>query len=241
MTGLFWLLAALLLGWVAIGRTRAEPRRLGNAFWLLAALLLALNALVAIGLPGGGLLVLAGGGLLLFSPLLVLALVVLLLANGVVMVRREGRSLGNLLSLLGGLALLGLALTPLLVLGTGLHPVVLAVVLFVDLAAAYLGFVLLAFLGYGRLYPRLVRGWPASWVVVLGSGLAGGERVPPLLAGRVRAGIAEARARRVPVLVLSGGRGSDEQRSEADAMAEWARTEGGLVEGDGGPRLLLEE
>ncbi|SDE29519.1 YdcF family protein [Auraticoccus monumenti] len=237
--GLWWLLLALPVGWVAVRRTRAEPRRLSNGFWLLAAALLALNALVGLGLPGSGVISLVVGGALVLSPLLVLVLAVLLVANGVQMVRKEGRSLGNLLSLMAGLALLVLLASPVLVITTDMSPPVVAGVLIVLLAAAYLGFVLVGFLGYSWLYPRLVRRHPAAWVVVLGSGLSGGERVTPLLAGRIRVGVQQTAARGAGVLVMSGGRGRDEALPEAEAMAAWALAEGGLVRGSG-PLLLTE-
>jgi uncharacterized SAM-binding protein YcdF (DUF218 family) len=62
--------------------------------------------------------------------------------------------------------------------------------------------------------------------MVLGAGLNDGDQVPPLLASRLE------RARRVyqtlagrrgtsPVLIVSGGQGSDERVSEAEAMARY--------------------
>jgi uncharacterized SAM-binding protein YcdF (DUF218 family) len=66
--------------------------------------------------------------------------------------------------------------------------------------------------------------------VVLGSGLLDGGRVPPLLASRLDRGLAvyQALAARGsdPVLIVSGGKGSDEQVSEADAMAGYLGARG---------------
>jgi uncharacterized SAM-binding protein YcdF (DUF218 family) len=91
-------------------------------------------------------------------------------------------------------------------------------------------------------------------VVVLGSGLKGGRRVTPLLAGRLErgrrvfetlatrgaaeGGAAEGAAEGAagPVLIVSGGKGSDEQVSEADAMARYL-TERGFPAG----RLARED
>jgi uncharacterized SAM-binding protein YcdF (DUF218 family) len=58
--------------------------------------------------------------------------------------------------------------------------------------------------------------------MVLGSGLRAGSEVPPLLASRVRAGIAEFVRRRARILIMSGGKGGDELIPEAEAMAGWA-------------------
>src|SRR5690606_12560518 len=90
------------------------------------------------------------------------------------------------------------------------------------LAAGYLGFQFVAFLGYAALYPRLVRDHRADWVMVLGSGLRAGREVPPLLASRIRAGMAEFTRRGARLLIMSGGKGEDEQVPEAEAMAGWA-------------------
>lgn len=224
---------------MAVRRTRAEPRRLSNAWWLLATVVLSLNTVAYFSVPAGALVLISSGLLLVLSPLLVLALLVFLLLNGVVMLRREGRSLGNLLSLLLGLALLLLCLTPLAVLASD-EPVVLAVVLGLLLLAGYFGFLFVGYLGYSWLYPRLVRARPADWVVVLGSGLGQGSRVTPLLAARIRTGITQAVARQARVLVMSGGKGDDEQLPEAEAMGRWALAEGGLDPALGGPQLELE-
>jgi uncharacterized SAM-binding protein YcdF (DUF218 family) len=76
---------------------------------------------------------------------------------------------------------------------------------------------------------------------VLGMGLMDGGRVAPLLAGRLERGRAvhERLARRRgadPVLIVSGGKGSDERVSEAAAMA------GYLIErGFPADRLVLED
>lgn len=210
---------------VAIRRTRREPRRLSNGFWLLAGSLLTLQLAAGIGVPGAGLL----QGLLVLlvvgAPVLIDVVAVFLIINGVIMLRRERRSPANALSLLAGLALLALSVSPLLVL---LAPPtwLIAALLFVGLVAAYIGFVFVGFLLYSWLYPRLVRGRPARWVVVLGSGLIDGDRVPPLLAGRIAAGQVAYAERGARLMIMSGGQGPDETIPEAQAMAAWATTRG---------------
>ncbi|MCX5194724.1 YdcF family protein [Streptomyces sp. NBC_00249] len=159
-----------------------------------------------------------------------LALGVFLVRNGMTMIRKEGRRPANLLSMLAGLGIFGmtalLITIPLLdsVLLSGLAATLTAVV-------AYVSFIFLCFLGYAFLYGRIkVRG-DVDHVVMLGSGLIGGDRVPPLLASRLRKGqeIYEAqlaRGSRPPVLLTSGGKGSDEKVAEARAMADWLIAEG---------------
>jgi uncharacterized SAM-binding protein YcdF (DUF218 family) len=157
-----------------------------------------------------------------------LALPWLLVADGVVMLRRERRSLGNALSLLAGLGLLAL-------------PVVLVMLLRHEntvtgsLAAALLAaqacasICLLAFMAQTVLYARIARHAPARAVIVLGGGLVRGE-VPPLLAARLARAVdaVEERdgPRGRPFIVPTGGRGHDEPRPEGEAMGEWLRQHG---------------
>ncbi|MFD9123596.1 YdcF family protein [Kitasatospora sp. NPDC059571] len=230
-----YLLAAVLLALFAIGAAR-DLRRFGNAVLLGLAL-----AAAGIGLLGeldrlpDGLVRAAADALPAAVGLGALATAVLLVGNGVVMVRQEGARPATLLSLaagVGGLALLGLLWSASRVDSRPLHAVAATALL----VAGYLAFLLLCFLGYSALYGRLPPRQDVDFVVVLGAGLVDGDRVPPLLAARIDLGIAlcerQEREGAPPVLVLSGGKGSDEQLSEAEAMARYAEDRGrpaGLV------------
>ena len=211
--------------WIAYRRTKAEPRRLSNAYWLLGGVLLLIQVLAALGLPGAGSVLALFAMVIIGAPVLALILTVFLILNGIQMLRRESVSPGNLLSLLLGLALLALMILTIPVIRTD-NPWLICLLLVILLAAGYLGFRLAAFIGYSWLYRRLVRNRPADWIVVLGSGLGQGGRVTPLLASRIRTGMAEAARREARVLIMSGGKGDDEARSEAEAMGEWAEQNG---------------
>lgn len=79
----------------------------------------------------------------------------------------------------------------------------------------------LASVGHGRDDPERV-----DAALVLGAGLLG-DRVPPVLASRIDTAIELWRSRTPrPLLVMSGGKGTDEQVSEAFAMAEYAVARG---------------
>ena len=150
-------------------------------------------------------------------------LMVFLLVNGVMMWRRESRTLGNMLSLLAGLAMLGLTLLPQLTWPhdwpiqvqaalTGLYLCIMAL-------AGYVALCFVVFAGTSWLYRRLPLRFRPEAIIVLGAGLLGGDRVPPLLAGRL------AKAREVqdahdprPLLITSGGQGPDETLPEGEAM-----------------------
>lgn len=164
-------------------------------------------AVVTVGIVG-----LAGGGSVLF-----------LLLNGAAMVRREGRSLGNLLTLLVGVGFCGL--TGLTVAALFGHWPLLTVAVGVGWAlVAYLTFLFWAFALFGLFYAHRSPSPGADAVIVLGSRVFG-TRVPPLLASRLDRGreVLEAQLQQGgdAVLVCSGGQGPGEDLPEAAAMGDY--------------------
>ncbi|MFG2294916.1 YdcF family protein [Streptomyces sp. NPDC048603] len=205
---------------------RKDRRRFQNAVLLGLAFLSLLPALLfqLRHLPGAVAVTVVV--LLFLGPAVgILILGALLIANGLTMVRKEGRRPANLLSGLVGLAIYAMVAL-LVVVGTRGSPALDAVVLALVLLSLYVSFIFVCFLAYAFLYGRIrVRG-DVDYVVMLGSGLIGGERVPPLLASRLEKGrrIYAAqleRGGRVPLLLTSGGKGPDEKVAEARAMADW--------------------
>ncbi|MEV7418202.1 YdcF family protein [Streptomyces sp. NPDC089919] len=153
-----------------------------------------------------------------------------LVANGMTMVRKEGRSPANLLSLVAGVAILALVALLAGVRDDG-SPTVDALVVTLVMLVAYVSFIFLCFLGYAYLYGRITVRGNVDYVVVLGSGLIGGDRVPPLLASRLEKGrriyaAQLARGGRPPLLLTSGGQGQDEALPEGRAMADWLLARG---------------
>jgi uncharacterized SAM-binding protein YcdF (DUF218 family) len=209
--------AALLVFVVRLAR---EPRRLGNAVWLGIALLLGgvwlLREALHLEWLTPVVTVLLGVAVVAVALVLPAALIV----NGVLMWRREGRSPGNLLSLALGVGLItleGLFFVPLGRWGSAL--VTIAAVL-----ACYFGFLFLSLLVYSVMYSRLGRRREVDAIIVLGCGLTG-DRVPPLLAGRLDRAIRLYRrsAPKTPLLVVSGGKGPGETVTEAEAMHAYLR------------------
>ncbi|MEU3313097.1 YdcF family protein [Streptomyces sp. NPDC006662] len=208
-----------------------DRRRFSNAVLFGLTLLTFSAALLyqVTALPGWAALTIIG--LAFAAPTLgTMAIAAFLIANGMTMVRKEGTSPATLLSLLAGLGIFGL-IALLIVVPMFHSPVLNGMAATLTVVAAYVSFLFLCFLGYAFLYGRIrVRG-DVDHVVLLGSGLVGGDRVPPLLASRLRKGqeiyVAQlARGSRPPVLLTSGGKGSDEQVAEARAMADWLIAEG---------------
>lgn len=227
---------------VFVARVIVEPRSFGNA--VLLGLALALGALGVVenlagapGRPAHVLLVL----LLLAVALGPLVAGCILLANGVTMIRRESPRLGNLLSLIAGAAIF--VVIGLDVVADRAGNVKLSLFSTVaNLLFGYVSFLLVSYVCYAYLYEKLARTDGADFVVVLGAGLRRDGRVPRLLASRLDRGCEvwaalDARAADFrPVLVVSGGKGSDERRSEASAMADYLAARGFPAD-----RLLLED
>ncbi|MEU1574947.1 YdcF family protein [Streptomyces collinus] len=171
--------------------------------------------------------------------LLPFVLAVFLIANGVTMLRREGRRPANLLSLAAGAGILVFIALKAIANSTRweLLDTPLDAVGFV---LGYVSLLFVCFLLYSFVYGRIRQGQAVDFVVVLGSGLVRGSRVPPLLAGRLDRGRAAFDAQRAEgretMLLTSGGQGPDEDLPEARAMADYL-----IAAGVPGDRILIED
>ncbi|MGW7170768.1 YdcF family protein [Streptomyces sp. NPDC054884] len=176
---------------------------------------------------------------LLLLPPTMLVLAVFLIVNGVTMLRREGRSLANLLSLAAGVGIILFLVLSVLARTTPWKPLEL-VMAPVTGVLGYVSFLFVCFLLYSFVYGRIGHRGAVDFVVVLGSGLVGGSRVPPLLASRLERGRAAFDAERAkgrePMLLTSGGQGPDEDLPEARAMADYL-----IAAGVPADRILIED
>ncbi|MFG2867821.1 YdcF family protein [Streptomyces sp. NPDC048338] len=217
--------AAVFLLLFGVGVLR-DRRRFSNAVHLgLAVTFLGLGLLAGLDAAPPGVATTVMVVVLLVLGLGPVVLAGLLCANGVKMVRKEGRRPANLLSLLAGLLILGLLALMATALVTRSKTLGIAVGTGVAVLA-YVSFLFLCFIGYAYLYGRMGVRRDAAFVVVLGSGLIGGRRVPPLLASRLERGrqmyeVLAARGGAAPLLITSGGRGPDEELPESHAMADY--------------------
>jgi uncharacterized SAM-binding protein YcdF (DUF218 family) len=223
------LLAAVALALLVAGVLR-DPRSFSNAVFL--GLGLALGALGAAQRLAdtpertARLLLLALGLVVAFGPFLAGGYLVL---NGITMTRREGVRPASLLALVTGIgvfALIGLMFATVIVRSRDLS----LFTAITGLLSGYVSFLLVSYVIYAFIYSRLTRYHDADFVVVLGSGLRDGGRVPPLLASRLERGrqvLAALIARDTsPMLIVSGGKGGDERLSEAEAMARYLAEHG---------------
>ena len=171
----------------------------------------------------------------------VLAAAVFLIWAGVVLLEREGVSLAHLLSLALGVGVLVYVAVGLIAVASD-NVTAATYLLMLIFPMFTFGFTLFSYLLYSALYGFWARRWaPAGQVVVvLGSGLLG-DRVSPLLARRLDLGV-EMFSKSLltwprPLLVVSGGKGSDEQVAEAEAMGAYVLN----LDFDLGAGELLEE
>lgn len=201
-----------------------DQRLLRNGVYLVLALLFAglgvVFALEKVSESAAKVLVVA---VLVCIPLSIAVLAVFLIANGVVMLRREGRRPANLLSLLAGLGIIGFVVFSVLVQQSGWRPLEIVRSVLIGVLT-YVSFLFVCFLVYAFVYGRFRFSRKVDFIVVLGAGLRG-SRVPPLLASRLDRARAvydqQTRKGRTPQLITSGGQGPDEDVPESHAMADY--------------------
>ncbi len=228
-------LILLLLLVVAVTLTVRDPRRFRCAIWwgitsywaVLAATGAAQTLLSSVSEEVSA-MTLLGASLALLLTILVLA--GLLIAGGARLIHRESLSLSHSLSLLLGLLIIGYVA---LVVGAALmeHLQLFAFLLVLAIPLAYLGFVLVCYVGYSAAYAFWVRHFARTpkAVVVLGAGL-NGDQLTPLLRARADLGLKVWRqakeAGTEPYLVASGGQGPGETIPEARALAKYFQEHG---------------
>lgn len=224
---------------VGITRIVRDPRRIASyaysivgigAALLSLGLILFIHADYPLVLALGAFAALAG--LLLGNIVGYPLLVGFLLWAGFTTIRRESRSLPNMLALFAGIGLMFLPTTlglfepsdvarddPAYHLQFGIY---LSLLLLVTYIACCFGIFMIASLAYRFRKPRS----GAAAIIVLGAGLVNGK-VSPLLADRLRRGMkAQQQDTGHPVMITSGGQGQDEPRPEGAAMREYLIEQG---------------
>lgn len=174
-------------------------------------------------------------GLLLLALVGLYALIIFLYWNALIVWRKEGHSLANLLTLF-----LATGLTGLLVLdyvsGHFLPAWMASLFSIFPVILAYFAIVFYNFLTISILYQFNRPKYTQDYIIVLGAGLIDGKRVPPLLGNRIEKAIQfydkqKLKTKLPPKLVMSGGKGDDEHLAEGLAMKKFA-VEKGIPEMD---------
>lgn len=164
--------------------------------------------------------------------IIVLMVPIILIYNGVVMLKKEGRSLSNVLSLgmgllvgAGEIATLLVVLLPLFIQGGLTDPNISKVTMafaVLSISVVYISLSFVAFMFYTLFLQIIPRQSNFDYVIIHGAGLLKGSQISKLLADRLDKAIEVYRRDPTPtILIPSGGKGSDEQLSEAEAMSQY--------------------
>ncbi len=231
----FWVISAICWGlfFFCFNRERSRYR---NCYLLFIALL-SLVPLIFM-LPGslGNLLVCILGIAVLIGLLIT---PFFLIHNGIVMIRREGHRLPQLLSLaLGLVILIGEAAFLLMIFHYSFsagrfndvpyfHSVLFTVELFIFVTVFYGSMSFLIFMIYTLFLQIIPRKKDFDFVIIHGAGLLDGRRVSKLLQDRLDKAVEVYKKDPTPPkMIPSGGKGSDEDVSEAEAMRDYLLSQG---------------
>ena len=212
-----------------------EKCRLRNG-WLFNLMLISFMSYVAIVTATNGSLI--GAGILAILAVLFLivilfglyAAIIFLIGNSFIVLRHESRRLPNLLTLILALAII--ALIVMQIYGPKILPNWSVILLSIPTTIAFYFFVVFwNFLSISIIYQFNQPKFNQDYIVVLGAGLIGGEKVTPLLAKRIDRAIQFYKKQSEetlspPQLLMSGGQGPDEKIPEAQAMREYALEQG---------------
>lgn len=161
--------------------------------------------------------------LLLISPAV---FIITLITKGVKLIKREGLSLKNLLSLVLGLFLLLFPmLSSLYIKYLGENMFFMTIYRIGMFVFSYIIIVVMAYTISSFINSIHFRKKNLDYVVVLGSGL-NKDKVTPLLAGRINKGIEVYNKNKNSKLIMSGGKGTDEIIAESEAMRNYAIEKG---------------
>ncbi len=235
-TVLLALLAAALGAFFLLSLLR--PWRLSNSLLLLLCLLLLILTAASLFADGVG-MILRTSAIVLIAALFLVP--ILLVWNGVVILRREALSLSSCLPLLMGLVIAAGEIASVLYLVRDsfaflsvLHRPVL---FWIGASVFYAAALLLAFVLYMLLLPVIPRKRAFDTVIIHGCALIRGDQISRILARRLDLALMLFRkSGDKALLVVSGGRGSDETVSEAAAMRGYLLERGVPKE-----KILLED
>lgn len=210
-----------------------EKLRFRNAVFLLLALFFGLLSLDVIYPQNGWVEIAVMGIVFILCPLCVLTTSVIFILAGILTLRREGVNLKNALSIFVGLSVWvfgGLIVYVLFV--NYVNRIVNSLTFALAMLMGYFIFTFAAFFIYSVLYSFIPKRVNRDFIIIHGAGLLNGSEVSPLLAKRIDKGIevykknhnqkVQSNKRiRYAKIIVSGGKGSDEDISEAQAMKNY--------------------
>lgn len=161
-------------------------------------------------------------------PILVLLSGLFLIYNGIVLLKKEGRSKANYLSLALGFVILFFYFLiyirfTLLSDAVEQNLIVNTIYLLVIFSYVIFGFAFAGFMIYSYLYLFIPKKRSYDFIIIHGAGLLDGEKVTPLLKRRIDKAVEAYHKSKNPniKIIASGGQGADERISEAQAIANY--------------------
>ena len=226
---LFW----WILFYVCFKKDRSRYR---NSYLLFIAMLTTfLNIFIFTGSYVNGFMVV----LIMIALMAIMIVPFFLIFNGIVMLKNEGRSLSNLLSLFFGIAIgLGEIATFIILYMairsySGDEQILDSIKAFglpliiISVSVIYISVSFLIFMFYTLFLQIIPKKKDFDYVIIHGAGLLDGNRVSKLLSDRIDKALeVYHKDPTPPILIPSGGQGSDETVSEADAMAYYIKEKG---------------
>ena len=197
------------------------------------------NVFFSFGYENAHLVVIAG---FLLIPIIIIFSGIFLIINGFILLKKEGFSKANLLSPIMGIVILLFFVFMWIRAGfvtTDYNHWINIPVVFIIYTYIIFGFAFVGFMMYSCVYLWLPKKQHYDFIIIHGAGLLDGERVTPLLKRRIDKAVQAFQQSKNPHirLIASGGQGSDEKISEAQAMYNY------LVENTDVPKeaIILEE
>ena len=178
-------------------------------------------------------------------PFLVFLSGIFLIYNGFVLLKREGKSKVNYLSLVMGILIIAFYII-IFVRAYGTDNYIFYQnhwlnIFFIFVIYSYIifGFAFAGFLLYSLLYNFIPKGKNYDFIIIHGAGLLNGERVTPLLKRRIDKAVEAFKKSRNSNIkfIASGGQGADEKISEARAIFNYLMEETDVP----GEAVLMED
>ncbi len=228
--GLFFLLCTIIFGFYLACR----PTSLWTGFWgivfiadcsfiiILTLYKISSTLMYVVSIP-----ILAALALLTLSSQIS---IIFLLLNERILIKKEGKSLGNFLPAIIAVLLILFEVGFFIVNRFFSNSLLFNFFTFFNSCLTYFVVIFFMYSLTALLYKLVPIRSKVDYIIVLGSGLSG-DKVTPLLAGRIEAGIAlyNKQAEKLnhhPTIILSGGQGADEKIPEAHAMYNYIKEKG---------------
>lgn len=208
--------------------------RLRNGFYLGIAILYTLFDLVVNSQTD------SSTSLIMFTTVIVIILAsvpFVLIANGITMLKKEGRSIANLLSLFFGIFIFLGEISFIIFILNGIDIInVDPLVGFFGCSVFYICLVFVNFMVYTIFIMHVPHVHDFDYLIVHGCGLLNGNRISKILSSRLDKAIQVYKSDKTPpIIITSGGQGDDEDLPESTAMAKY------LIEHDIPKENILEE